>query len=127
MIPKNALITLIIAPIRLLIPSRHLRALGQLLVLCRPNSTPVPQILQNALRPPRPHPQPSDRKTTPENDLCRKAEPEHDRAEQHIEDLEREEDDEQQQGYCCQVGLLCHSCDEGRGVGFNDAGVGEEG
>lgn len=90
-----------IAAIRLLIPSRHLRALGQLLVLFRPNSTPMAQILQNALWTSRPHPQSSDGKTAPENDLCRKTKPEHYRAEQHIEDLEREEDDEQQQGYCC--------------------------
>lgn len=84
----------IIAAVGLLISSRHLRALGQLLVFFRPDSTPMPQILQNALRPPRPHPQASDRNTTPENDACRKTEPEHDRAEQHVEDLEREEDDE---------------------------------
>ena len=85
------------------------------------------QILQNTVRSPRPHPQARDRKTAPEDDSCRKAEPEHHGAEQHVKNFEREEDDEQQQGYCWQVGLLCHSCDEGRGVGLDDAGVGEKG
>jgi len=84
------------------------------------------QIFQNTLWTPRPHPQSSDRETAPENDFCRKAEPEHDSAEQHVEDLEREEDNEEQQGYCCQVWLLCHRCDDGRSVGLDDAGVGEE-
>lgn len=54
----------------------------------------MPQILHHALRPPRPHPKTRDRKTAPENDLRRKAEPEHDSADEHVEDLEREEDDE---------------------------------
>lgn len=87
----------------------------------------MPKVLHNTVWTPRPHPETSDRKTGPENDACRKAEPEHDRAEQHVEDLEREEDDEQQQGYRCQVGLLCHCCDERRGIRLDDAGGGEEG
>ena len=54
----------------------------------------MPKVLQDTLWTPRPHPETRNRKTAPEDDACRKAEPEHDSAEQHVENLEREEDDE---------------------------------
>ena len=81
------------------------------------------QILQNALWSPRPHPQTSNCKTAPENDLCRQAEPEHNCAEQHVENFEREEDDQEEEGEGREVGFLRERVHEGRCVGFEDAGV----
>jgi hypothetical protein len=115
--------------IRLLCPLSHplLRPVRKVLVLFRPSPAPIPQIRQNALWPARPHPQAHDRQTAPEQDFRREAQPEHDGAEQHVEDLEREEDDYEEQGEGREVGFLREGVDERRCVGFEDAGVGEEG
>jgi hypothetical protein len=116
-------------PIRLLRPLRHplLRPVRKIPVLLRPSSAPIRQILQNPLRPARPHPEADDGQTAPEQNLGREPQPEHDGAEQHVEDLEREENDQEKQGEGREVGFLGERIHERRCVGFEDAGVGEQG
>lgn len=96
------------APIRPLGPLSHplLRPLSKIPILLRPSPAPVRQIVQNPLWPARPHPQADDRETAPKQHSHRQPQPEHDGAEQHVEDFEREEEDQEEQGQGCQVGLL---------------------
>lgn len=103
--------------------SRHLLPLRPMILLILPHFRPVPYILRNTLRTPRPHPHGQYDQAAPEKHAPQHADPEHDRLPEDVEDFEADEDDDDEQGDSGQVGFSGDLVDEEESVG---ASGGEE-
>lgn len=90
-----------------------------MLVLALPDPSPVSEIIHRAIKASVDDPERQHDRSAPDDDARREAHPEHDCQPQHVEEFEREEEDDQHQGDGREVGLLDHALDGWDEVGLD--------